>query len=335
MESDNRKITLIQRNFNQFIVDQIFATLPLTYNKIGIDFRKRINPYLTKEFVKTLPHKIRVLKNEYENDGRPTIYSASHIFYDDIAAILCAISENMYLVADSDTKKDINPLEALALYLNGVMFFEKDPNLAKQNEREKLTNRMIKILDCGGKILIFPESTWNFSPNKLIRDDLPWGLLKVADAVNANVVPVAIDLVKDEYLVNVGKKISRTSDLTNDIRTLRDDMATLVWQLIELKEPLKREKLGLGIDENYCYDYIQDRLIPNEEYWYNYIKEKCQGGVYDFVKEERCAFRQKGKISLDEIIAEMFGMEYRSMASDYEAYIKVRNLSDGFARIKR
>lgn len=307
---------------NQLLVDAIFSTLPLTYNKAGINFRQAINPKLVEEFRTTLPHKVRVLRNDYVSDGKPTEFVANHVFKDDIASVCCAVSEsmseNMYLVADSDSKKDIKLIEALALYLNGVIFFEKDRKLAKENERDILNRRTVKVLKCGGNILIFPESTWNFRHNKLIRDDLPWGLLTNADQAEANVVPVAIDLVGDEYLVIIGKKLERVYDKAKDIVLLEDEMATLVWELYGLKEPLVRANLG-----------------EDEIDWYNYVQEKCDGGEYDFVKEERCAFRLEGKFDLDEVIADMYGINYRSIASGYDTYKRIRRLSDSFSGIER
>lgn len=311
MEFSSEKVKKI---IEQFIIDSLFSRLPSTYNKYSVEFRKIISSYLTKEFGKTLTYKTRLYKNEYEKDGKPTIYSGTHVFFDDIAAICSLIDDNMYLVSDDDTKNCIGFLEGIALYFNGVIFFEKSDKTAKKIA----TEQMIKVLKNGGNILIFPESTWNFRSNMPIRDELPWGLLNIAETTNANVVPVAINLVGDEYLVNVGKKLDITSDKKIDILKLTDEMATLVWELYELKEPLKRSEVG-----------------PDEIDWYNYIQEKCSGQYYDFVKEEACAFRPEGKISLDEVIAEMFGMEYRSIASDYETYKKIRKLSDGFSRINR
>lgn len=324
------KLKDFKLKLNQVIVKAIFIPLPLTYTKLGTKFRKKISPFLIKEFKKTLPYNINLHKHKYVKGDNPTVYAANHVFFDDIASIMCATNDHMFLIADSDTKNGISPLDAIALLLKGVYFFEKDKDLQKPNEVIKMYKTINKLLNYGKDILYFPESTWNFTPNKPIRADLPWGFIKnVVNEVNADLVPVAIDLVNDKYTVSFGEKIEFTGDLKEDSKILKDKMATLVWELFELKPKLNRSDVK-----------------ENELDWYQYIVEKCGGEIdpkmFNFKQEDKCAFKGKNdsdvdvteseKISLDEVLSELHGIEHNTIATDYEGYQRVRKLSDEWSR---
>ena len=327
------KLKDIKLKLNQIIVKAIFIPLPLTYTKLGTKFRKKLSPFLIKEFKKTLPHEIQLHRYDYVKGKNPTVYAANHVFFDDIASIMCATNGHMFLIADSDTKNGISPLDAIALLLKGVYFFQKDKDLQKPNEVQKMYKTIKRLLNHGEDILYFPESTWNFIPNKPIRADLPWGFIKnVVNEVNADLVPVAIDLVNDEYTVSFGEKIEFTGDLREDSRTLKDKMATLVWELFELKPRL-----------------VRSEIKDNELDWYEYILEKCGGEIdpkmFNFKQEEKCAFKGKNdpdvdeteseKISLDEVVAGLHGIEHHTISTSYEGYQRVRKLSDEWSRSRR
>jgi hypothetical protein len=327
------KLSDIKLKLNQLLVELVLLPLPLSYNKLGIKVRKKLSPILIKEFQKTLPYKIDLYKNDYIKSDKPTVYAANHVFFDDIASIMCATNNHMFLIADSDTKKGISILEAVALGLKGVYFFEKEKSKQKPGEVQKMYKTITKLLNNGEDILFFPESTWNFTPNKPIRDDLPWGFIKnVVDEVDADLVPVGIDLVNDKYTVSFGKEITLGDDLKENTLILKDEMATLVWELFE-KKPKKLRR-----------DFQEKELD-----WYNYILEKCGGEIdpkkFDFEKEERCAFRGKNnplldesestKSSLDEVVADLHGIKNHSLSTSYEGYQRVRKLSDDFSKNKR
>lgn len=303
-------------NLNKTIIETIFKLSKKTYKKSGVKFRKFFNPYLTKEFSKTIPHKIKLYRNDYIKGDKPTIYVATHVFYDDVASIICAIKENMYLVGDTGIKTDISLTEAFGLYLNGVKLFEKDREIAPENEHDDLINNIQSVLLNNGNILIFPESTWNFSPNRLIREELPYGVLKIAKATGAEIAPVAFDEVNNEYLVSVGEKIELIGDNSYDITTVRDSLATLVYELIELKTSLSRAEIG-----------------EDEIYWNNYIKSKMQGDNYDLSNEERLAFRPKNSLTQDELVSDLYGIKYHSIATNYDEYLKVKKLSMNYSEM--
>ncbi|MFV0250209.1 MAG: hypothetical protein ACK5HP_04175 [Bacilli bacterium] len=309
---------IILKIITKYFIELLFMTLPLTYTKVGIKFTKKIHTVLRKQFAASLPKKIEIRNNFYEKSNKSTIYVANHVYFDDIATILCAIDDNIYLVADSDTKNDISILEAVALYLNGIILFEKDKDLAKPNEKEILEKNIQKVLKNGGNLQLHIESTWNFSSNRIIRDDLPYGVFRYAkNTGNSDIVPVATDEVNGVYCLNIGKKFEPTGNNCKDIVSLRDALATESFDLIVEKEPLIRKEIG-----------------NPDDFWRKQIEDRCKGDTsqYDFEKEERCAFKIPGKDSIFEVVAQLHDIPYKSLVNDYKTYREIVKLVELFTQ---
>jgi len=279
-------------------------------SELAVLSRKIISKPLTLAFGATLKHKVRVLKNDYVDNGKPTIFSATHVFYDDIAAICRAIRKPMYIVSDNDTKEQLRKsIDSLALFLNGVIFFDKTCKF----DRKRAVERMEAVLNNGGNLLIFPESTWNFSPNLLVQK-IHWGMIDIAKRTDANIVPVAENEINNEYLVSIGANLELTPSKKDDIISLRGHMATLAYeQLVELDESVERRTI-------------------TDEFWLEYIRTHCGEGNFDLAKEESFVYRDPNQKSLDELIADLYGIEYRSMASGYDTYQQIKNLSMEYSR---
>lgn len=307
----------LARKTEKSVIRMLFKSLPYTYNKSWVEFRKKLHPFITKEFAKTLPKEIEIHKNEFVPNGKPTIFVATHVFYDDIAAISCALEENTVLVTDTFSKESITLLDAVGLYLKGAIELNKSLDAPKE-EKEQFNENAVKLIKNGANLLLFSESTYNFRPNQLIRDHLPFGALRLAEDNDCNVVPVAIDIVKGKYVVNIGKIFERENDLVEDIEILRDEMATLVWDLYELKTPILREG-----------------ILPDELDWVFEMNHSCGGATFDFELEEDCAFRKKDEngneqVSLDEVVASLYNHKATPMSVDYDNYLEVKKLTRKF-----
>jgi hypothetical protein len=140
---------------------------------------------------------------------------------------------------------------------------------------------MLTILNRKGNMAIFPESAWNFSPNVFL-ERINWGVIKIAEKTGANIVPVAVDIVGDDYCVIIGDVFdySKYPDLQEATENLRDTMATLAWELIEMKQPVQRHEL-------------------NDSDWLKYIQEQISRMPWkDQSKEESYMYRPKGEICL-------------------------------------
>ena len=274
---------------------------------IGIIIRKHLYKLLTTAFKPTLKKKPRIIKNEYIPNGKPTIFSSTHVFYDDVAAVLCCLPCNAYVLSGGKNYLQ-NTSDGLGLSLNGVIWVDR----GNKKSRADALNKIKKILSYRGNVLMFPEAAWNFSPNLLVQK-LYWGILEAAQATGANIAPVVIHETDNEYVVHIGKIFDFISinDKAVTISSLRDEMATMVWDLIA-ESIVKREEIS-------------------HESWRDYIYHKNRRRMFDYEKEEKYLLQSKEESqTLGELLADLHGIKYKSMATDWNTYMNINRLIDNW-----
>ena len=231
-----------------------------------INWRQILHKPLTSIARLVLKHKVRLVRNDYLFNGKPIIYTITHVFKDDIASILCCLQNNAYVLVGNAVRKSF---DGFVIWLNGVILVDRSDKASRAIAKEK----MVAYLRQGDDVLIAPEATHNFTPNLLVMK-LWWGLLDVARIADANIVPVAVDLVNDEYCVIIGESFHyiQYSDKTEAIESLREVMATMIWELYEMKPKAKRA----DVSEEQFSAYINGELArmpySDLEYENNFIR---------------------------------------------------------------
>ena len=273
-------------------------------SRYSIWWRRLIHRPLAALVRLTLPCKVRLFRSDYVPNGKPTVFVATHVFYDDIAAVLSCLDDVAYLLIENDGKESLPAwTERFALGMNGVITVDR----SNKESRAEAFSKMITVLNRSGNILLFPEAAWNFSQNEIVAK-LHWGAIKLAKSANANIVPVALHMVGDECFVAIGSQVEY------DVEALRDAMATLMWDLISQDPLVQRENI-------------------TDEYWLEHICKQCEKRPQESREvEESFMYRPKGEISLGEVLAEMYGIEHKSMAADYVQYRRIEGLIDGWTK---
>jgi len=259
----------------------------------------------------TLKHKVKLLRNEYKPNGKPTIFAMTHSFKDDIACTCYCLPRSAYMVQSN--KEGIRKTFYLlaGLLLNGVIWIDR----SDKKNRATVLEQMKDVCKKGGDVLIAPEGAWNFTPNLPVMK-LSWGLLDAAASSGANIVPIASDIVNGNYCVIIGSFFEHENyrSKAEAISALRDIMATMVWELFSMKPTIKRAEIS-------------------DEYWLAHMRnELSQAPFLNYVEEEKGVYRPKGEISLGELLAEMHRIDYKSMAVDYEVYQRVEQLIYNWTR---
>jgi len=197
-----------------------------------------------------------IIKDDRNNTSRPIIYALTHIGKFDIEVSAVGIREHFYILS-GDYEHLQGTVDGTFLLVNGVFYF----NEIVKEDRKAVSKKMIEHLKGGGNIMYFPEGTWNLSPNLPV---LPcyWGIVDVAQAGNAIIVPIAVEQYGKHFKIRIGENFDmRTfgSDVTeklNAINTLRDILATLKWEIWETEPQLKR----CEIDNNEWNKYMDNRF---------------------------------------------------------------------------
>ena len=155
--------------------------------------------------------------------------------------------------------------DGITSWLNGVMLVDR----LNKESRIASKKKMIKAIELGASVLMFPEGTWNKSPNLLSEKLFP-GFYDIAKETGA---PIAIIATHRE-----GKFVYGILDEAFDItkysreeatKLLRDKMSALRLELIEKYSQAKRSEFPYGEKaETYWKKYIDDLMAEVEFYDY-------------------------------------------------------------------
>lgn len=244
------------------------------YSKLSLEQRQKLHKLIL------LIYKIKnrlggftfeLIKDERSLTDRPIIFAVTHVGKFDIEVISESIKDHYYLLS-GDYEHIQGIIDAPFIGLNGVIYFnEKD-----KEDRKSASNRMIEHLKQQGNLMYFPEGTWNLSPNLPV---LPcyWGIVDIARKSNAIIIPVAADQYNKHFKINIGKNFDMMKygddlvEKSKAIRELRDELATLKWEIWETERSLRSK-----IKDDEWKDYIADRFSE----WPYFNEEYIKGLIY-------------------------------------------------------
>lgn len=195
---------------------------------------------LTKTRVK---FKIHIETSPSLLPNKQIIFAVNHTNSFDLPIVAKAIYEKLrkrcVVIAG---KQNLWMTDRLFFFLNGVVWVDRENKNKTAESKEQLIDSIRRGLD----IIWFPEGTWNLTDNLIILP-MKWGIIDVATATKAQIVPVALEYDRQSMIcyVNFGAPITPDKDVNKSdaIRQLRDDMSTLRWELWEKQEQLKHDKI--------------------------------------------------------------------------------------------
>lgn len=186
----------------------------------------------------------------------PIIFAPTHCGKYDIQVLTEVLQQFRWSLLSGDPYDLPGTVEGWWLKFNGVIYVDRDD----KEYRKRAKREMIRLLQNGENIMLYPEGTWNFSPNQPVLP-LFRGIADIALEANATIVPfgLEIDDRTNTYFVMIGEPIAPTTELLALLEKLRDQMTTLKWHLFEYlpgnRENHDKVLLALAWDQ-----YIQKRL---------------------------------------------------------------------------
>lgn len=170
---------------------------------LGVLIRRKLNPLILSLAARfnQLPLKI-VADNRSGTVKESTIYIASHWFPEDVMNAALAIGQPAYILA-GNMEVFFHSLEGVATWLYGGIVFDRNDPISRNSAFRK----MMRVLELGTGVLLFPEGAWNMSDNALISD-LHGGFYELAMQTKCKIVPiVTLPTIENTCVAYIGREI--------------------------------------------------------------------------------------------------------------------------------
>lgn len=253
--------------YNRFLERLLDDDPKKTISKSGIRIRKVISPMLRFLIPFVTPNSKLTVLRRAKMPKKPVIFAATHGFREDAEHTVVMAGRQAY-VLNGSLSQVFKSFDGITNWIAGMILVDR----ADKRSRIAAKNKMIYALKSGASIIMFPEGTWNKSPNELISGLFP-GIYDIAKESGALVAPIAT--------FRCGKKtygiLEEAFDITqyeqNDgLRILRDKMATMQYEIMEKYAHGKRSELPYGEDAIVYWKNYIDGLI-SEVKFYDYELE--------------------------------------------------------------
>lgn len=286
------------KKYKQHKVEMLQKNMPIKH----IWLKKCLRPILRKVlWVQRMINRqtVEFINKEIPKMDCPIVYVVSHIGKWDFEMVNEHIREHFHVIA-SDFMNMTGNISGLFMELNGVIFMDVD----SKEDRENSRRMMLKVLEQGDNMMIFPEGTWNLSENEIIRD-IHFGAVDIALEKSAVIIPIAIEQYGKRFVINVGTMYKPEEDACTIIdrsywtlddnkedehrlkfeiklrttQVLRDQLATLKYEIWEREGITKR----VDIPYNYWHRFIMERRAE----WPGYsMDEQIRNGCFPAEKKK-------------------------------------------------
>lgn len=279
-------------------------------------FKEAIHPFLLKIMTSKTTGDL-VVDGELPKDEKFLIV-ANHLCIEDIPTLGQAVQDHIFVLVSDEDKKT---LDGLALSLNGVQWVTR---LDKES-RKMASQNAVNILKSGEIFAMYPEATWNLSPNLLMLP-MNYGCIKIALESNVPIVPVVTFFSSGNRYTIIGEKYYPVIDLEYSISELRDIMATMIYTSME-----KYYK------DNRSNPNIQCEIIDGEEYFYEKREDIDEGYWEQYVSEkyDKYARARKDKSGVREFESQFIFTPKTDDYSFFQLFNSVIRMEDGKPIIKR
>lgn len=228
-------------------------------SNFGLEIRKKINPLLRQALRLAVKGELIIDNYPQLEKNKPYIFTSLHRFVEDAIANLATIDRNAYLLFGTTDQLEVN-LEMYAAWLNGFIYVNRlDPI-----SRKDAITKMLRVLNNGNSVLLYPEGGFNNTENLLCQKlfSSPYILSK---ETGLEVVPIApfYEFGSNEIHMNVGNPLNLSvfNDKREALEYLRDILSTLMFENIEKHStPIKRNELGKDPRMNFMRERCQEYL---------------------------------------------------------------------------
>ena len=242
-------------SLKQYLKDSHISKLEKLYLNMCTALNKKMVRYIID---KIKGYDLTVTGQENIPNG-PVIYASTHQDFNDHFNIVLSIPEHAIILNTSNVTR----IFKLIMGVNGIVYV----NRKDKKNRFESKMKLMKYTALGKSVVIFPEGTYNCSPNKL---HLPThsGVVDMAKKMQIPIVPVIQEYSYDNIL-DGKNRVNRCHvqfgmpiyvNVEDDIKLKKEELAqsfaTIRYSLIEEKGLFKRK----NITEEEYINYVKTRI---------------------------------------------------------------------------
>ncbi len=213
----------------------------------GIKLRKVSHPLLKAIIKRANGKKCFLISYPSLEKDENYIFAAGHSFPGDVGSNLSVIDRNVYTLAGTTDQVDHNP-QMNFLWANGMIYVNK----LDSECRKEAYKKMVRLLNSGTSVMMFPEGVLNNSEN-LDCGTLYPGFYHLSLETGKKVVPIVANYIVEDntVLIAASNPLSFENKTKEEAkRELRDTLATLRFNLSRMNtEQAKQLKTILSPDE--------------------------------------------------------------------------------------
>lgn len=268
--------------YNKFLEKLLDNNPQKVLSKRSIIIRKIISLILRFIVPFVTPNSKLTVVRRASIPNKPVIFAATHGFREDVEHTVVMTNRQAY-VLNGSLPQVFKTFDGITAWIAGMILVDRDSKESRAASKDK----MVYALKLGASIIMYPEGTWNKSPNQLVSG-LFSGIYDVAKESRALVVPIATyrNGSKAYGIMEAAFNISEYDKATG-IMLLRDKMATMQYEMIEAYGKCKRSDLPYG--------------KAADAYWKKYIDDlMAEVKFYDYEMELHTKYREKGVTSQEE-----------------------------------
>ena len=271
--------------YNKFLERLLDNNPKKVISRRSIRIRKIISPVLRFIVPFVTPNsKLKVVRRA-KIPKQPVIFAATHGFREDVEHTILMAGRQAYMLNGS-LPQVFRTFDGITAWIAGFILVDRRDKDSRAASKEK----MVYALKLGASIIMYPEGTWNKSPNQLMSG-LFSGIYEVARESGALVVPIATYRNGDRAY-GIREEAFDICAFENEegIAILRDKMATMQYELMDQYGKAKRSE--------FPYDSYADK------YWEKYIDDlMAEAKLYDYELEKHTKYRPKGVTNPEEAFA--------------------------------
>lgn len=251
--------------------------------KVYLDFCNIMNKKIVRGIIDKIKGYDLIIENQSLIPNNPVIFASSHQDFHDHFNVVLSIPYHAIILNNVNVSKIVK----IALGINGIEYVDRDNPASRYTSKVDLMGYLAK----GKSIVIFPEGTYNCSPNKLVLPFHP-GVIDISRKMQVPIVPLVQEYFYENLDTNQKGKIEKCivrfgqpinvsyNDSTLAKKEeLKESFSTLRYDIIENKGIHKRSEIS---NQEYI-NYLLTRLKTFESVNSSYEQE-CNSiyGIDDY-----------------------------------------------------